>query len=177
MKPQPEIETARFRLEPLTRFHAAELFSLLSDPELYRFIPQEPPASLEALEARYSRLELRQSSRGDQDWLNWVIRSKGSKQCVGRVEVTLPRDGSALLAYEVGTAHWGNGVGTEACSAVLASLARDYEVERVVAEVDTRNIPSIKLLERLRFTRKAVKIDADFFKGAPSDEAMYELIL
>lgn len=177
MKPQPELETPRFRLEPLTRSHAAELFSLLSDPALYRFIPQEPPASLEALEARYSRLELRQSSRGDQDWLNWVIRSKESKQCVGRVEVTLPRDGSALLAYEVGTAHWRDGVGTEACSAVLASLARDYDVVRVIAEVDTRNVSSIRLLERLRFARRAVKIGADFFKGAPSDEATYELSL
>ena len=177
MKPQPALKTARFHLEPLTRSHAAELFSLLSDPELYRFIPQEPPASLEALEARYSRLELRQSSRGDQDWLNWVIRSKESRFCVGRIEVTVLRDGSALLAYEVGTAHWGNGVATEACSAVLESLARDYDVERVVAEVDTRNISSIKLLERLRFARRAVKTGADFFKGTPSDEARYELSL
>lgn len=170
-----ELETERLRLEPLTRLHAAELFQPLSDPRVFEFIPHDPPPSFEAFEARYARLEGRQSPAGDERWLNWAIRSKAAGVCLGRVEATLRQDGTAYLAYEVGPAHWGQGYATEACRRVIDALFDDYAAERVIGEVDTRNAASIRLLERLGFERVSLKPGADFFKGAPSDEFTYSL--
>jgi RimJ/RimL family protein N-acetyltransferase len=170
------LETERLRLEPLSRAHAAELFPVLADPRLYRFIPRDPPPSLASLEDRFQRLETRASPRGDEDWLNWVVRAKQDEQCIGRVEVTLRHaDRSAYLAYELGTASWGQGLATEACRRVLATLWSDYGVSMVVAEVDTRNAASIRLLERLGFARGALRTNADFFKGESSDELTFTL--
>jgi ribosomal-protein-alanine N-acetyltransferase len=50
----------------------------------------------------------------------------------------------------------------------------EYRVCRVFAEIDTRNARSIRLVERLGFTRVALSPRADYFKGAYSDEYRYE---
>lgn len=168
-------ETERLRLEPLRAVHAAEMFEMLSDPRLYCFIPREPPPTLESLVARFQRLETRASPTGDEAWLNWVVRAKADHRCVGRVEVTLRRDASAYLAYEIAATCWGMGFGAEACVRIIAALFDDASVQRIAAEVDTRNTPSIRLLERLGFQRGALRKHADFFKGAASDELTYEL--
>lgn len=168
-------ETDRLRLEPLRAAHAAEMFDFLSDSRLYHFIPREPPPTLASLVERFQRLERRASPDGEQAWLNWVLRSRAGGYCVGRVEVTVRRDCSALLAYEIGAAYWGQGFATEACRRILDVLFQELSVSRVIAEVDTRNAASIRLLERLAFRRTELRAGADFFKGAPSDEFTYVL--
>jgi RimJ/RimL family protein N-acetyltransferase len=54
-------------------------------------------------------------------------------------------------------------------------LFADYEAVEIIAEVDTRNEASCKLLERLSFERVAMRVGADFFKGERSDEYTYKL--
>ncbi len=168
-------ETERLHLEPLRGAHAAELFEVLSDERLYRYLPHDPPATLEALTARYERLETRRSAKEDEWWLNWVVRSKSDGRCVGRVEVTIRQDASAHLAYEIGPAFWRQGIATEACRPVIRALFEAGGVTGIVAEVDTRNRPSIRLLERLGFKREGFRPNADFFKGRASDEWTYRL--
>jgi [ribosomal protein S5]-alanine N-acetyltransferase len=168
-------ETERLVLEPLRGDHAGELFELLSDERLYRDIPQDPPATLDALTARYRRLESRQSPGGDEAWLNWAVRSKSEGRCMGRIEVTVRADGSAILAYEIGPEFWRRGIAAEACRRVIRALFEEGGVGEVLAEVDTRNLASIRLLERLGFVRGGFRPNADFFKGRASDEWSYRL--
>jgi [ribosomal protein S5]-alanine N-acetyltransferase len=61
--------TERLILEPLRVHHADALFHVLADPAIYTHEGQ-PPVSLDALRARYGRLEARVSSDGAEQWLN-----------------------------------------------------------------------------------------------------------
>ena len=154
------------------------MWPLLTDPLLYRHVPQDPPVSQPWLAHRYALLESRLSPEADQEvWLNWVLRRREAGDCIGSVQVTVLADASAFLAYELGSAFWRQGLAGEACAAVLQVLRADFGVQRVVAEVDTLNEASIRLLERLGFTRAALKRDADVFKGRSSDEFRYERML
>ncbi len=168
-------ETERLRLEPLRTTHAPEMFALLSDRRLYRFIPHDPPPTLASLVTRFRRLEARRSPARDEIWLNWVVRSRAGNQCLGRVEATIRRDASAYLAYEVEVASWRRGFATEGCRRIIDALFDDYGVRQIVAEVDTRNTASIRLLQRLGFQRSALREDADFFKDCTSHEFVYTL--
>lgn len=168
-------ETERLRLEPLCASHAAELFEILSDERMYRFVPQDPPATLAALARRFALLEIRRSPDGGEDWLNWVLRSKSEGGCLGCVQVTIRRDGRAQLAYELGVLYWGRGFATEACGCVIDALFDDG-IPEVWAELDTRNLASIRLLERLRFRRSTLRRNADVFKGSHSHEWTYSLV-
>ncbi len=53
--PSPRFETRRLVIEPLRAEHAAELFTLLCDPRIYEFIPEDPPVTEQALKARFDR--------------------------------------------------------------------------------------------------------------------------
>ncbi len=167
------METARLRLEPLVRAHAAALYPLLQDQRIYRFIPQDPPASLEALETRYEKLETRRSPDGREAWLNWAMRLRDEPQFIGRLEATVKPGGTALIAYELSPDFWGKGYATEACTWLLGELTRRQGARVVEVMVDTRNAASIRLLERLAFRRVSFKQNADWFKGESSDEYTY----
>lgn len=169
------LETGRLILEPLRKRHARHLFPALSDTRIYNFIPQDPPSSLLALENRYQQLESRKSPAGDEAWLNWAIRLKQRGEYIGTIQATIRQDQSSLLAYELSTDFRGHGYATESCARVIESLFADYDVVEIIAEVDTRNEASCKLLERLSFERVLMREGADFFKGERSDEYTYKL--
>jgi RimJ/RimL family protein N-acetyltransferase len=175
LEPEHSLKTARLLLEPLATHQAALLFEALQAAELYTFIPQDPPSSLDALTARYAVLASRRSPDGQEIWLNWVLRLHDTGVYVGTVQATLRADHTALLAYMVFPPFWGKGYAREGCDAVLAHLFERYRVSRVAAEIDTRNAASIHLIEALGFTRVVTMRSADFFKGAVSDEYRYEL--
>ena len=164
------LETDRLWFEPLREMHAALLFPLVSDPAMYRFIPQQPPSELAALATRYRRLERRSPPAGDEVWLNWALRLKTDGTYVGLLQTTLrPSKASAYIAYEVGVPHQRRGYATEACRRLLALLF-EHEVDRVIAEVDSRNAASLALLRRLNFGEDEYTENADHFKGSPSHE-------
>jgi [ribosomal protein S5]-alanine N-acetyltransferase len=147
------LETERITLEPLTAAHAAELFPLLSDPRIYEFIPDEPPVSIAALAERYQRLESRRSPDGLQQWLNWAIRRRHDRQCVGYLQATIHPGGTADFAFVLGSLFWGLGLAREASVPALRMLFAEFEVTSVFATADRRNVRSSSLLARLGFVR------------------------
>ncbi len=167
------LETARMVLEPLLPQHAGALFPSLREAALYSYIPQEPPASLAEVEARYRRLAARRSPDGDEVWLNWAARLHATGAYVGTFQATVMAGGTALIAYMVFAAFQRRGLAREGCAAVVAELAGAWGVRTVVAEIDTRNAASVALVESLGFARVATVRGADFFKGASSDEYRY----
>ncbi|HEU4785490.1 MAG TPA: GNAT family N-acetyltransferase [Ktedonobacterales bacterium] len=175
INPERSLETPRMLLEPIVVGHAAALFESLQAPKLYTYIPQEAPASLEALTARFEALSGRRSPDGHEDWLNWALRQRDTGAYVGTVQATVREDHPALLAYMIFVPFWRQGYAREGCARVLAHLFEEYHVSRAAAEIDTRNVASMQLVEALGFTRAATTPGADFFKGAVSDEYRYEL--
>ncbi|RYE94291.1 MAG: N-acetyltransferase [Myxococcales bacterium] len=166
------LRSERLVLEPLTVDHADALFAGMSDPALYGFIPQEPPASPDALRLRYTRLAARGSADGRERWLNWAVRHGDAY--VGLVEVTMTSE-HASLAYFVFTPWQRRGLAREACAAALAEIWRRDPVPCAVATVDDRNAASLALLASLGFVEERRVPGADFFKGHPSDEIVLRL--
>ena len=138
-------------LEPQVAAHAAEMFSVLSDPAIYEF-ENAPPESLAWLTQRFAKLEARVSSDGAQQWLNWVIRLP-TGSLAGYVQATLPGDGTAHIAYELASKFWRRGIGGAAVSAMLGELAQTYGVDTFVATLNERNYRSLALLTKLKFER------------------------
>jgi [ribosomal protein S5]-alanine N-acetyltransferase len=169
------LHTPRLRLEPQAERHAEGLFAPLSDARLYTHIPQEPPASLQALRERLAWLSARRSPKGDELWLNWVICDAHSGAYIGRVQATVRGDAPAYIAYEVFPAFWHQGYATEACVRMIGWLIDDLHIEHFSAEVDSLNTASLRLLERLGFRRVALRANADHFKGRASDEWLLRL--
>jgi RimJ/RimL family protein N-acetyltransferase len=146
-----KLATPRLVLEPLVAAHAPEMFAVLSDAAIFRFMDEAPPASLEALADRYGRLETRLSGDGRERWLNWVVREKASAKAVGFVQATLREDGTTLIAYVITPAFQKRGFAREATRAMIAELGSKYGAKRPRASVDPRNTASLALLASLGF--------------------------
>jgi len=164
------IATAGLVLEPLTAAHAEEMFEVLSDPAIYRYLDQPAPASIDALREIYVRRERRLSPEGDQIWLNWVIRV-GDGTPAGYVQATIVSPDDAWIAYVLASKYWGCGYGFAAMSAMLEHLTVDYAVRRFLATAEIGNERSIRLLEHLGF-RPATE-DATPGRDLPTGERLF----
>lgn len=146
----PPLRGIAVALEPLVAGHADELIVPLADRALWTYADTPVPDSLEGLRARYRRLERRSSPDGRERWLNWAVRA--GADAIGFVEATARANGSQIaIAYALGRASWGRGYATDATRTMLSFLAARFPAARIEAAVDERNIPSLRLLERLAF--------------------------
>jgi len=169
------IKTANLRLEPVQQDHAVLLFAALSDAQLYTLMPEEPPTSLEALEKRYAFLQAGKSPDGKEHWLNWTMFDRRTGTPVGTFQATVRDDAPSDIAYIVFKAHWRRGIAREAGVGVIEHVFARYPTPLLAANMDTRNVASIKLVESLGFKRAAFIPNADSFKGMSSDEYRYEM--
>lgn len=167
------LRTERLVLEPLVEAHAARLFASFADPLLYTYIPGDPPASIDALRECYRRLEKRASPDGTERWLNWAARRVDAPSYVGLIEATVHEGAIASLAYFVFSAHGGRGYGVEAAGVVVDHLFESHGVGTVRANIDTRNLAPIRLVERLGFLQERLVLQADRFKGTVSNEWVF----
>ena len=138
-------------LVPQIAAHAAEMFAVLSDPAIYEF-ENAPPQSVAWLTERFAKLESRVSPDGAEQRLNWVIRLP-SGALAGYVQATISRDRTALIAYELASKFWRQGIGSAAVNGMIKELAATYDVLTCVATLKERNCRSFALLRSLGFER------------------------
>ena len=135
------IETARLTLVPLAAGHADEMVAVLADPALYAFTGGTPPTR-QALRARYERW-----AAGSPDpavsWCNWVIRLRSADCLTGTVQATIssPDGPVAEIAWVVGVRWQGQGIATEAATALVGWLGT-HSVRTVIAHIHPRHLAS-----------------------------------
>ena len=154
------LRTARCTLEPQVQAHAAEMFEVLADPAIYEF-ENEPPPSAQWLAERYRLLESRASPDGSERWLNWVVRLPAGA-LAGYVQATVLPSGVAFVAYELGSAHWRQRIGSSAVRAMLDELCEHHGVHTFVAALKARN-----------FRSEALLLSLGFEPGSPEQQAQY----
>ena len=172
--PRPSLAQPMISLEPLRIDHAPAMLPGLSDPAAYAHLPDDPPADLAALQARYCRQTAGRSADGLALWFNWVVRRPADGAFLGYTQATV-QGRRATVAYHVFPPFWRQGIGCAALAATLDLVFADGRVTLALALVDTRNRASRALLEAAGFTATCTIEKADFFKGSASDETQFEL--
>ena len=151
----PTLTTDRFTLRPLRRGDAAALFPTLSDPEQCLYLTR--PA-FESEDELWDWL-------ADPDWpgRTWIAEDTDgpSKGEVAARFVAVPghEEGVVEIGYITCAHRQGEGVARE-CTAALVRHLFTLPIDqggarKLTAEVDVENVASVKLLERLGFTREA----------------------
>ena len=136
------------------------MFRVLSDPAIYEF-ENKPPVSEEWLVHRYGLLESRASPDGTEQWLNWVVQLPAG-ELAGFVQATVLGSGTSLVAYELNSRYWRQGIGSSAVTAVLDELRVTYAVHTVVAVLKIANYRSAAFLQRLGFSPASQPQAAEF---------------
>jgi RimJ/RimL family protein N-acetyltransferase len=151
-----ELLTDRLLLSPLQISDAAEMSTVLADPELYGFTGDSPP-SLDELEHRY-RAQVVGPARENETWHNWILRLHESGTAIGFVQATVVGD-SAELAWVVGVPWQGQGFAIEAARAMREWLA-DQGTTQFTAHIRPDHVASGRVAAAIGL-RSTGEMDSD----------------
>ena len=153
-----KLESLRLLYEPIVPTHAQELEDALCDSRVYEFITGHRPPSLEELFQAFTRKAAGSpSTRADEIWIDYAVRSKESGEAIGRVEGTI-LEGQAEVAYLFGPRHWGSGYAFESMRWLQQLLKSEFNVVDLWATVSEGNSRSIRLLARLGYHEPNAKL-------------------
>jgi len=94
----------------------------------------------------------------------WAIRSSKDQAFLGYVSLSDHHDGEDIeVSYELLPQYWGNGYATQALIEALSRAFTDYGWKEVMAETQSKNYRSIKLLKRVGMVeeRRLIRFGAE----------------
>ncbi|SNT38482.1 Protein N-acetyltransferase, RimJ/RimL family [Asanoa hainanensis] len=174
------LTTERLVLRDVTHDDADELFALVDDPEVMRYINGGKPASRTAARDRTLPEMLRGYPAFGGGRAVWAAEERAGGRFVGwfALRPTDPeRPDVADLGYRLRRAAWGLGYATEGARAVVDKGFEELGVRLVVADTMTVNTGSRRVLEKvgLRFVNQFHTDWPDVIEGSEQGDVAYEL--
>ena len=145
------LQTERLIVRTWSPDDAESGFLIWSDPEVMRYVGTgQPNASLEETQAWIGRMSAHQESHG---FGFWAVVEKKTGQLIGSCGMGYQRDGGLPIefGYTLARTHWGQGLATEAATACLRYAFETLRLPELLASVDSRNVASQRVLEKIGF--------------------------
>jgi RimJ/RimL family protein N-acetyltransferase len=146
------LETERLRLRHLVPEDLDELYALYADPVVRHYFPEGTLTYVETQEELHWFLHghPRQPRLG-----LWATILKSTGQLIGRCGLlpwTIDGRDEVEVAYLLGQAYWGHGLGTEAARAICDHGFEQLGLARLVALIDHENLASRRVAEKIGMT-------------------------
>ncbi len=170
-----QLVSPRLRLSPLAMDDAATLFAIQSDPAVMRY--WNHAAWTEIGQARAAIAQARQAM-ADGTRLTLGVREHEGGALVGTCLLFAidASSGRAEVGYNLASSAQGRGYMHEALDRLVAHAFTDLALRRLEAEIDPRNVPSARVLERLGFRQEGLLRERWQIEGEISDSALYGLL-
>jgi len=177
LRPSYPIRTERLLLRPLTAGDADALLGYRGRQDVSRYVPFEPMSRdriLELIAGRWARTEL--VDEGQSLTLGAEVAETG--ELAGDVVLFWHsrEHAGGELGYVFDPALGGRGYATEAANAMLGLGFEAMGLHRIIARIDERNEPSVKLARRLGMRQEARLVDNEIFKGEWSTEVDFAML-
>ena len=146
------LETRNLVLRHLEHSDLDSLFVLYSDPEVRRYFPE----GVLTYEETKEELEWFLNGHPEHPELGlWATINKETNQLIGRCGLLpwkIDDRYEVEVAYLLGKAYWGQGLGTEAAQAVLDYGFEKLDLQRLICLIDRENSASIKVAGKIGMT-------------------------
>ena len=158
--------TERLSIQPLTMADLDDFVAYRQDPEIARFQSWDPTYSKQqGMELIESQADVLIPAPGQ--WLQLAVYGKTSGKLVG--DLALHAIEGSNLEFEIGFTisrnNQGQGFATEATARLLTYLFLETGATKVIAQPDSRNTASKRLLKTLGFELDESKGWVEHFKG------------
>lgn len=180
----PDLITPRLRLRRLRADDVPALLAYRSDPQVARYQVWAPASEAEV--AAFIAAQATAEPDVPGTWFQLAIALRAADGSGLRADALAGDCGLHVPAGEpwqaevgVTLADWaqGRGYAQEALGAALQVLFDDWGKHRVFASVDPRNVPSVRLLERLGMRREAHFRESLRDKGEWCDDFVYAILV
>ena len=151
------LETNRCKLMEIQQSDYDDVKELYLDHEVRRYLGGTVEEKQYIMKFQ-EMLELKEN-----EWY-WVIRKKESMEFVGLISLDTHVDGIGTeISYQLLPKWWGNGYGKEVVKKVLEYAFEELNLNKVVAETQSANINSCRLLESvgMKLENKVIRFGAE----------------
>jgi RimJ/RimL family protein N-acetyltransferase len=173
--PTPTLQTARLLLRPFADTDSEAIYALQSNARVLRYW-DSPPWTDRARAAAFMAAcrQIEQDGSG----ARFAIESVQTRAFVGWCSMFRwnPVYRSLGIGYCLDEPAWGKGYATEAVGAMLHWAYDALDLNRVDAELDTRNAASARVLEKLGFEQEGLRREDCVVAGEVSDSWIYGLL-
>lgn len=148
---KPTLLTQRLIIRPLLPTDANDLRQWTPSKTLYRYW-----GKLAGRADKDPSLLFSQTAKPTKSF-HWGIALRENNQIVGEIWVYLIEGNRmAKLALRIAESQHGRGIGTEATLRVIDFCFAQTELQRLWTDVDVRNEPSVRVLQKCGFTREGL---------------------
>lgn len=151
----PSLTTERLVLRATMPHDVEGVFELESDPIAMRYWSKPPMQAVAEAEDSVARAMGHFAARAA---LRWSIVRPGEDRLLGHASVFAwsEQSGRAEIGYGLARRHWSQGIMHEALTAVVDYAFGPLGLRRLEADVDPRNLASVRALERLGFRHEGL---------------------
>jgi len=175
--PTAPIQTARLTLRPFEMSDLDAYLDLMGREDVCRYLIWGP-MDVDQARAKLEHRVHQTSIRGEGEAILFAVVETASGRMIGELML---RMGSAISRQgEVG---WslhpdvqGRGLATEGAAELLRLGFQELGLHRIAAEADSRNLGSIRVMEKLGMRREAQFIEAELFKGEWAGDVIYAIL-
>jgi len=136
-----QLQTERLMLRRPTMDDLEAFFEITSNPAAMRYWSTLPHADRDVTRTWLENMVARQQTGGE----HFVIERDG--QLIGEVGAGRLPDFGFIIHPD----HWGNGYASEAARAAIAHIFATTQTRTLEADVDPRNVGSLRVLNKLGF--------------------------
>jgi RimJ/RimL family protein N-acetyltransferase len=171
----PTLAAERVTLRPLRADDVYAIFGFFCDPEVTRYWSRPPMTHL--AQARTLLRAMRDGNRTGER-LQFGIERRSDATLMGTCTLFnfSPQNRRAEVGYVLGRPFWRQGYMHEAMQRMLRHAFEDLDLVRLEADIDPRNRPSARTLERLGFVKEGYLRERWIVAEVVSDTELYGLL-
>lgn len=165
-----QIHTERLLLRPFAVADVDDALAYRDDLEFARFLTHIPQPFTRTHAEAFVALNM---SEPWAESATFAVVVDGT--VIGTVNLEVDAvEREAMLGYAIGRAWWGRGIATEATRAVVAWASETFDLGRIWASTDARNLRSVRVMEKLGMLRETVRVGDHVGRdGELVDEVVY----
>jgi ribosomal-protein-alanine N-acetyltransferase len=170
----PVIETERLILRELRVDDDRALYPMFADAEMMRYwgTPHDSLARTTVMVT--SIIDAYRAQTG----IEWAVTRKPTGEVIGKVchHRWMKEHFRSEMGYILAKEHWGHGFVHEALRAIIAFGFAVMKLHSIEAQLDPKNVRSVRVLEKLGFVKEAHLTENYFVHGGFVDTAIYSLL-
>ena len=171
----PTINASRIRLRWIRDEDAQAMYRIYSNPDVMRYWSTPPLPNLEAAQELVAQI---QNDCRQKTIMKWGVARQDGDELIGSVTLfnfNLDNE-RAEVGYALDRACWGQGYMNESLRALLGYAFDVLKLRRIEADVDPRNIGSIRTVERLGFKQEGYLRERWHVNGELQDALFFGLL-
>ncbi len=171
------IRTERLLLRAFVPGDLGDVRAMQTDEDVVRYLEWGPRAPEEIAESLRKKIAAT-AIHGEGDALSLAAVLPETGEVVGDfvLHCVSAVDERGEIGFIVPPAHEGRGYATEAARALLRIAFDEVGFHRVIGQVESRNVASARVLEKLGMRREAHFVENVFVKGEWQDEMIYAIL-